>query len=74
MNTAGLNAARGWMLANRTRIPDLKRGVNLKETPFVLVFQISKLWSMSREIGCALEVKHGIATNSVDDVFPMQLG
>ena len=73
MNTAGLNAARGWMMADQTRIPDLKRGVNLKESPFVLVFQISKLWSMSREIGCTLEVKHVIVTNAVDDVFPMQI-
>ena len=73
MNTAGLNAARGWMMADQTRIPDLKRGVNLKESPFVLVFQISKLWSMSREIGCTLEVKHVIVTNAVDDVFPMRL-
>ena len=59
-------------MADQTRIPDLK-GVNLKESPFVLVFQISKLWSMSREIGCTLEVKHLIVTNAVDDVFPMQL-
>ena len=74
MNTAGLNAARGWSMADQTRIPDLKSGVNLKETPFVLVFQVSKVWSMSRELGCTLEVKHAICTNAVDDVFPMQLG
>ena len=74
MNTAGLNAARGWSMADQTRISDLKRGVNLKETPFVLVFQVSKIWSMSRELGCTLEIKHVICMNAADDVFPMQLG
>ena len=74
MNTAGMNAARGWSMTDQTRIPDLKRGVNLRETPFVLVFQVSKVWSMSRELGCTLEVKHVICTNAADDVFPMQLG
>ena len=72
MNTVGLNAARAWSLETQTRLPDLK-SVNLKESPFVLMFQVSKLWSMSRELGVTLEAKHVIVTNTVDDVFPMQL-
>ena len=72
MNTGGLSAAKGWTMADKARVPDLK-AVNLHDTPFILVFQLSKLWVMSKEIGCTLEVKHAILTESGDDVFPMDL-
>ena len=72
MNTAGLNQAKGWTLDDKARVPDLKQ-VNFRETPFILIFQISKLWSMSKEIGCTCEVKHVILTSGADDVFPMDL-
>ena len=72
MNTAGLNAAKGWTMEDRARVPNLK-AVNFRETPFILVFQISKLWSMSKELGCTCEVKHVILTSGADDVFPMDL-
>ena len=72
MNTAGLNAAKGWTMEDKARVPDLKQ-VNFRETPFILIFQISKLWSMSKEIGCTCEVKHAILTSGADDVFPMDL-
>ena len=72
MNTAGLNAAKGWTMVDRARVPDLK-AVNFRETPFILIFQISKLWSMSKELGCTCEVKHVVLTSGADDVFPMDL-
>ena len=72
MNTAGLNAAKGWTMEDKARVPDLKQ-VNFRETPFILVFQISKLWSMSKELGCTLEVKHVVLTSGADDVFPVDL-
>ena len=72
MNTAGLNAAKGWTMEDKARVPDLKK-VNLRETPFILIFQISKLWSMSKELGCTCEVKHVVLTSGADDVFPMDL-
>ena len=72
MNTAGLNAAKGWTMEDKARVPDLKQ-VNFRETPFILIFQISKLWSMSKELGCTCEVKHAILTSGADDVFPMDL-
>ena len=53
--------------------PRHEEGRKFERFAFVLVFQISKLWSMSREIGCTLEIKHVIVTNAVDDVFPMQI-
>ena len=72
MNTAGLNAAKGWTMEDKARVPDLKQ-VNFRETPFILVFQISKLWSMSKELGCTCEVKHVVLTSGADDVFPMDV-
>ena len=72
MNTVGLSQAKGWTMADKARVPDLK-AVNLRETPFILIFSLSKLWSMSKEIGCTLEVKHCILTESCDDVFPMDI-
>ena len=72
MNTAGLNAAKGWTMEDKARVPDLKQ-VNFRETPFILIFQISKLWSMSKELGCTCEVKHVVLTSGADDVFPMDL-
>ena len=72
MNTAGLNAAKGWTMADKARVPDLK-AVNFRETPFILIFQLSKLWFMSKEVGCTCEVKHVILTESGDDVFPMDI-
>ena len=69
-NTAGLNAAKGWTIEDKARVPDLKT-VNFRETPFVLIIQLSKLWFMSKEVGCTVEVKHAILTNSADDVFPL---
>ena len=72
MNTGGLSAAKGWTMEDKARVPDLKT-VNFRETPFILIFQISKLWSMSKELGCTLEVRHVILTSSADDVFPMDL-
>ena len=70
MNTAGLNAAKGWTIEDKARVPDLKM-VNFRETPFVLIIQLSKLWVMSKEVGCTVEVKHAILANNADDVFPL---
>ena len=59
-------------MVNKARVPDLK-AVNFRETPFILIFQLSKVWFMSREVGCTLEVKRAVLTESGDDVFPMDL-
>ena len=62
----------GWTMADKARVPDLE-AVNFRETPFILIFQLSKLWFMSKEVGCTCEVKHAILTESGDDVFPMDV-
>ena len=72
MNTSGMNAAKGWTIEDKARVPDLK-AINFRETPFILIFQISKLWSMSKELGCTCEVKHVILTSGADDVFPVEV-
>ena len=72
LNTAGLNAAKGWTIGDKARVPDLKT-VNFRESPFVLIIQISKLWVMSKEIGCTVEVKHALLASSADDVFPLDV-
>ena len=55
------------------RIEDLKT-VNSRDCPFMLVFQASKVWSMSRDVGRSLEVKHVVVMNDVDDEMPAFTG
>ena len=73
MNVAGLNAARGWKFETRQRLEDLKT-VNFRDCPSMLVFQVSKVWSMSRDVGCSLEVRHVVVMNDVDDEMPAFTG